>query len=116
MTVFPAYLLLVPLVIWGVLKKCGAEGLSYWHTVSLFGYSLSVFLVLELAYLVPLFLFQILATMAALSVSMFLVKRELEQIVRDQLPERELKFLVYFGSGCGLLFVVLLKFYFFSGH
>ena len=116
LTIFPSYLFLVPLVIWGVLRKFGASDLSYWHTVSLFGYSLSAFLILELAYLIPLFLFQVLATLAALAISMFLVKRELEVIVREKLPKRELKLLVYFGAGCGILLAMLLKFYFFSGH
>ncbi len=114
--IFPTYLVVSPAIVWFVLKKAGADQIGYWETVAVFGYSLTVYIVLEFAYLVPLLLFQILATLGAMAISVFLLKRELEDLAKKHLPDRELKFLQYYGLGSSLVLAFLLKFYFFSGH
>ena len=113
--IFPLYFLLNPFIVYFVMKKhSGATTANYFELIALYGYSMTVFLCLEICLLVPLTLFKYLATGVAAAISLFFLKKEILDLTQKQLPGKDLTFLVYYGAGSHVLLILLLKWYFFN--
>ena len=65
------YFFINPLIFWFIFKKTGADGAKYLETVSIYGYSMTSLLILEVCYIVPLLLFKIIATIACGAISLY---------------------------------------------
>ena len=74
---FPLYFVGNPGIVYFVLKKHGAAQANYFELVALYGYSMTVFLALEVFLLVPLTLFKYIMTFAAAGISLFFLKKEI---------------------------------------
>ena len=103
-----------PFIVYFTMKKVGATSIQYFELVSLYGYSMTIFLVLELCYLLPLLVFKYFATFVCAGISLFFLKKEILDLTQKHLPQKDLKFLVYYGAGSHALLILLLKFYFFD--
>ncbi len=73
------------------------------------------FLVLEVCYVVPFLLFKIVNTLACGAISLYFLKKELWELTQKYLPQKDIKFLVYYGVGSQVLLIAIVKFYFFTG-
>ena len=82
--------------------------------ISIYGYSMAIFIILEVCFLVPLTVFKWAATFTCAGISLFFLNKEILDLTHKYLPQKDLKFLVYYVVGSHAFLILLLKFYFFN--